>query len=113
MFGKKEQKQKTEKEIREEELAYEKRQVELLVELRTKAELKIEKSAIVTLSQVSDLVRNQTLINKSLLTDIKNKDIKFAEYNSDISALLKKPFDNVDSLKAHLKVIIDKHKTNQ
>lgn len=112
MFGKKKeeiQKMKTEKELKQEQEAFDKKQVDLLVALRTKSELKIEKSAIVTLGQMSNVVRSQTLVNKSLQNELNQSKNNFVKYNKEISTLLKKTFDNVDSMKANIKILVDKY----
>lgn len=111
LFGKKDEtpKPKTAEQIRKENEEFEKRQVEMLIALRTKSELKIEKSAIVTLSQMADVVRSQTIINKSLQGTIKSQKVDLNTYNTEIISLLKMTFDNVDSMKAHVKILVDKH----
>jgi len=111
IFGKKEQKPKvkTPEEIKKEQDAFEKRQLDMLVALRTKAELKLEKSAIVTLGQMADVVRSQTLVNKDLQRKLNRNQAKFVEYNSRMGGLINQTFDNVDSLKAHIKILVDKY----
>jgi len=110
MFGrqKNKTKTKTEKDLKAERDAFAKEQRDSLLALRVNSELKIEKSAIITLSQISDVVRSQAIINKVSLQKVDDLKNNNKAIMSELIKFSKTNFKDVDTMKAHLKVLIDR-----
>ncbi len=102
MFGNKEEtqgKEKTAKELMADRMEENKRQKDLLVALRTESELKLEKSAIVTLSHITEVIRSQSFINKKLSDKKNNLIAEIEEITNNLDSIVKKKTTNVDEIK--------------
>jgi len=109
LLGNKEPKQKTAKQLEIERLAYEKKQKDMLISLRTDSELKIEKSAIVTLGQISDVVRLQTIVNKNLLATKKELHGDLMMLVSKLNSISEQKFEAVHGMRVKLKELIEEY----
>lgn len=101
MFGNKEQKKQIEEQKQKQQ-----QELEYLLALRTKVELKTEKSAIISMNQLMNVVKTQISLSKEFERQIKILQQEKAEILSSLESLSKCKEHDIDGFKARLKGIL-------